>query len=60
MSAHGHEGRAVTQGGSDMRAAFAGLIVGTIALLAIVYGIVRWTDSRFEEHGPAPAATTPH
>jgi hypothetical protein len=43
-----------------MRAAFIGLAVGLVAVLAIVYGIVRWTDSRFDAHGAAPATTTPH
>ena len=46
--------------GTDMRAAYMGLFVGLLVLLAIVYGIVRWTDSRFEGHEPAPGASTPH
>jgi len=49
---------------ADARAAFMGLIVGAIALLAIVYTIVHLTARKFEGHS-APAATstapaTPH
>ena len=51
---------AVSRPGSDMGAAFLGLAIGLIAVLGIVYGIVRWTDSRFEGHATAPATTTPH
>ena len=56
-----------THGGSDMRAAFTGLIVGAIALLAVVVAIVMLTNRKFEGHGEAPAAgahgaapSTPH
>ena len=59
-----------THGGSDMRAAFTGLIVGAIAILAVVMAIVVLTNRSFEGHGEAaptgshgpaaPAATTPH
>jgi hypothetical protein len=34
--------------GSDKPAAFTGLILGVIALTAIVYGVTMWTNSRFE------------
>jgi hypothetical protein len=44
-----------THGGSDMRAAFTGLIVGAIALFAIVVAIVMLTNRMFEGH-EAPAA----
>ena len=69
MSVHhddrGAVGVATTHGGSDMRAAFTGLIVGAIALLAVVLTIVTLTNRSFEGHGEAPAAgapgaTTPH
>ena len=45
-----------THGGSDMRAAFTGLIVGALALLAVVVTIVMLTNRKFEGHGEAPAA----
>ena len=38
-----------------MRAAFTGLIVGTVALIAVVLGIVMLTNRMFEGHGEAPA-----
>ena len=48
----------------DMRAAYMGLIVGAVALLIIVWGIVKLTSASFEGHAApgaaAPAATTPH
>jgi len=44
---------------ADARAAFTGLILGAIALLILVYGIVKWTASRFEGHAPPPAAGAP-
>ena len=44
----------------DMSAAFIGLIVGTIALLLILFGTMKWTESRFAGHGETPAATTAH
>jgi len=58
-----------THGGSDMRAAFTGLIVGAIAILAVVMAIVVLTNRSFEghgeaapagAHGPAAPGTTPH
>lgn len=43
----------------DKGAAFTGLIVGAIAVMAILYGVVQWTNSRFEGHGaPTPAGAT--
>ena len=54
--AHGH---APHDHNADARAAFMGLIFGAIALLILVYGIVKWTSSRFEGHAPAPAAGAP-
>lgn len=40
---------------ADARAAFMGLIFGALALLAILFGIVQWTNSKFEGHAAAPA-----
>jgi hypothetical protein len=40
---------------ADARAAFMGLIIGAITLLAIMYGIVQLTNKQFEGH-KAPAA----
>jgi len=44
----------------DKGAAFMGLIVGAVALFLILFGMVKWTQSRFAEHGESPAATTTH
>jgi hypothetical protein len=69
---HQHDDRVVTttvttHGGSDMRAAYTGLIVGAIALLAVVTTIVTLTNRKFAgeheaaAHAPGAAApTTPH
>ena len=56
---------AATHHNPDMRAAYMGLIVGAVALLIIVWGIVKLTSASFDDHAaapgaPAPAATTPH
>jgi hypothetical protein len=45
---------------SDQRPAFLGLIIGGIALGAILYGTVAWTNTRFAGHGEAPAAGAQH
>ena len=45
-----------THGGSDMRAAFTGLIIGALAILAVVYTIVKLTAASFEGHNAAPGA----
>ena len=59
MSHHANDGATTApvtvHGGSDMRAAFTGLIVGTVALIAVVLGIVMLTNRMFEGHGEAPA-----
>jgi hypothetical protein len=34
----------------DLGAAFTGLIGGAILLGAILYGVVQWTNARFEGH----------
>jgi hypothetical protein len=46
---------------ADARAAFMGLIFGALALLAIMYAIVQYTNRKFEGHsaGTPPAAGTP-
>lgn len=45
---------------ADARAAFAGLIVGVLVLLAIMYGIVQLTNRKFAGHSAtAPAAGAP-
>ena len=46
----------------DMRAAFIGLIAGAVVLFVLMFGIVKWTNSKFEgrQHGATPAATTTH
>jgi hypothetical protein len=66
VDAHGAT-HTVTTHGSDMRAAFTGLVAGVIALLAVVITIVMLTNKKFEGHEGAPAAThgaaaptTPH
>lgn len=41
---------------ADARAAFMGLVFGAIALLIIVYGIVRLTNAAFDRHEATPAA----
>jgi hypothetical protein len=62
MATHGHDQHAHGHGhahGSDKGAAFVGLFGGLIFLGAVVYGLVVWTNGRFEGHragGAAPAA----
>jgi hypothetical protein len=41
----------------DKKAAFTGLIVGAIALAALCYGVVLWTNARFAGHSTAAEAT---
>jgi hypothetical protein len=59
--AHAHHVHHVP--GADQRPAFMGLIVGGIALFAILYGVVKFTNAQFagEGHGEAgrPAAEAP-
>jgi hypothetical protein len=45
-----------THRGSDMKAAFLGLILGAVVLFALVYGIVRLTNATYAREKPAPAA----
>ncbi len=46
----------------DRGSAFVGLIAGSLILGAIVFGMVKWTNSRFEGHARpgAPAAAGQH
>lgn len=50
--------------GSDMGAAFMGLIGGAIFIGAILYAIVLWTNKQFAGHAPekkaAVTATVTH
>ena len=55
MSASHHD---VSQ---DKGPAFVGLFLGMFLLAALVYGMVQWTNGRFEGHGATagqPAAET--
>lgn len=38
------------QQGSDMGAAFAGLIGGAIFIGTVLYAVVMWTNTQFESH----------
>jgi hypothetical protein len=40
---------------ADARAAFMGLIFGAIALLGLMYGIVRLTNAKFDRAHETPA-----
>jgi hypothetical protein len=42
----------------DKAAAFKGLIIGVIALMAILYTVVHFTNKKFEGHATAPASST--
>ena len=56
MASHGHDHH--VSHGSDKGAAFVGLFGGVILLLAVVYGIVQWTNAKYAGHegGEQPAA----
>jgi hypothetical protein len=60
--AHDHHGHTVAPG-ADQRPAFVGLIVGGLALGAILYGTVLLTNRQFAGHAtpakPAAAAGAP-
>jgi len=53
---HSHPHSAHAARGSDMGAAFAGLIIGAIALLLIIGTIVKLTNRHYESEKPAAAA----
>jgi hypothetical protein len=42
----------------DKGAAFKGLIIGVISLMAILYTVVYFTNKKFEGHEAAPAPAT--
>jgi hypothetical protein len=46
--------------GRDTGAAFRGLVVGFVAIAAIVLVIVALTNKKFEGHGETPAAEATH
>ena len=43
--------------GSDMRAAFTGLIVGAVVIFAILFTVVKLTNARYANEKPAAEAT---
>ena len=45
---------------ADAKAAFSGLIIGAIVLLAIMFTIVKLTNKKFEAHAAAAAPATTH
>jgi hypothetical protein len=45
-----HHTPGASHGGSDMGAAFTGLIGGAIVIGLVLYGIVLWTNSIFAGH----------
>lgn len=50
---HSHAHSAHAAHGSDMGAAFAGLVIGAIALLLILGTIVKLTNRHYESEKPA-------
>jgi len=40
----------------DKSAAFAGLFVASIVIATVLYGVVQWTNVRFEGHGAQAGA----
>ena len=53
---HSHQHTSHVAHGSDMRAAFAGLVIGAIALLLILGSIVKLTNMHYASEKPAAAA----
>jgi hypothetical protein len=53
---HSHTHTTPAAHGSDMAAAFAGLVIGAIALLLILGSIVKLTNRHYESEKPAAAA----
>lgn len=43
----------------DKPAGYIGLIAGAIVIFGILYGMVQWTNGRFEGHAPPAAGTAP-
>jgi hypothetical protein len=52
MNAHDHDSHSH---GSDMKAAFLGLIIGALVLLGIVTTIVKLTNAKYAHEKPAAA-----
>lgn len=50
-----------SEGQSDRKAAYTGLIIGAIAVFAILFGVVVVTNAQFAggEHGEKAAVETP-
>ena len=58
---HAAHGIDIHAPGADKMPAFVGLIVGGIALFAIMFGVVKLTNAQFEGHGaPKAAAEAKH
>ena len=57
MTAHDQHTHGTPAHGSDMKAAFLGLVLGAIALFGIIYTIVHLTNARYAHEKPAAAAT---
>lgn len=53
---HSHTQTTHAARGSDMAAAFAGLVIGALALLLILGSIVKLTNRHYESEKPAAAA----
>jgi hypothetical protein len=51
MTHHGHHH-------SDKGAAYTGLVVSVVAILAVVFAIVTMTNAKFEGHAKGGAAAT--
>ncbi len=43
----------------DKVPAYIGLVAGGVAIFLILFGVVKWTNTKFEGHGAAPAAGAP-
>ena len=56
---HDHAHHAPHDHKADARAAFTGLIVGAVFLLAVVFAIVKLTNAKFDRAHP-PAAGAAH
>ena len=58
MATIDHHSHSHTAHAPDKAAGFTGLVVGVVLLLAVMYGIVVWTNGRFESHHAAAGTTT--
>lgn len=57
MTAHDQHPHATHAHGSDMKAAFLGLVLGAIVLFGIIYTIVHLTNAKYAHEKPAATAT---